>query len=74
MLRAMSQPSGVLWRVAAVPTVLCWLVIAFLASIEVQSLLNGEDTEHTALAVLLWLLPPALVLTLLTVLLRRRRW
>ena len=73
MLRAMSQPRGVLWRVAAVPTVLCWLVIAFLASLEVQSFLNGEETEHSPLAVLLGFLPPALVLTLLTLLLRRRR-
>jgi surface polysaccharide O-acyltransferase-like enzyme len=70
----MSQPRGVLWKVAAVPTTLCWLVIAFLALIEVQTLLNGEETEHSPLAVLLWFLPPALVLTLLTVLLRRRRW
>ena len=73
MLLPMTQPSGVLWRVAAVPTVLCWLVIAFLASIEVQTFVEGSETEHSPLAVLLWLLPFALVLTLLTVLLRIKR-
>lgn len=67
----MSRARAVFRWLLFLPAALCWLLVAYLAWIEVLDVLRGEETEHSPLIVLLYLLPVALVLTWLAVALRR---
>lgn len=59
----MSRARAVFRWLLFLPAALCWLLVAYLAWIEVLDVLRGEETEHSPLIVLLYLLPVALVLT-----------
>lgn len=62
-----------LWSAAAVAAGLVWAGVAVLLAVEVQTALEGSETEHSSLVVATWLLPVAAGLTALAAWLRGRR-
>jgi hypothetical protein len=64
VLRRPARGGGALFALAVGLAVPLWVLIGFLLSVEVQSLVTGAETEHSPLqVVLLYLLLPAVGLT-----------
>lgn len=59
LLRRPARGGGLLFALAVALGLPLWLAVGFLLTIEAQALLSGAETEHSPLAVALYLLLPA---------------
>lgn len=67
----MSKSRAAWTTVLFLPAAVCWFIVVFLAAIEVLHVMREDETEHSPLLVLAYILPLAVALTVAAMALRR---